>query len=1108
MATDKLLIFQVAFAVVCLAQESTDNIPEPQLTYEWKNIFASESTVLKCKIQPDSESWNYKWYRNGESLSENGNAYSVSSATKQNAGVYTCQGTHKKRNVTSKLSKAVELILSDLPTAQLNVESKWTKVFSTESVVMKCEIQPGSTDWRYKWYRNGQEVPDPTNGNKYSISRTNKEHSGEYTCQGVHSIRTVTTSGSNVIQLTVDYLPTAQLNVESKWTKVFSTESVVMKCEIQPSSTDWRYKWYRNGQEVPDPTNGNKYSISRTNKEHSGEYTCQGVHSIRTVATGGSNVIQLTVDDLPTAQLNVESKWTKVFSTERVVMKCEIQPGSRDWRYKWYKNGQEVPDPTNGNKYSISRTNKEHSGKYTCQGVHSIRTVTTSSSNVIQLTVDDLPTAQLNVESKWTKVFSTESVVMKCEIQPGSTYWRYKWYKNGQEVPDPTNGNKYSISRTNKEHSGEYTCQGVHSIRTVTTSGSNVIQLNVDDLPTPHLNVESKWTKVFSTERVVMKCEIQPGSRDWRYKWYKNGQEVPDPTNGNKYSISRTNKEHSGKYTCQGVHSIRTVTTSSSNVIQLTIDDLPTPHLNVESKWTKVFSTESVIMKCEIQPSSTDWRYKWYRNGQEVPDPTNGNKYSISRTNKEHSGEYTCQGVHSIRTVATGGSNVIQLTVDDLPVPQLTSDWRNVFSSQPVDLKCRIQPDSTNWDYIWYRNGQTFSVSGNVDTHSISSTTKGHAGQYACQGNHRTRLVTTETSKKFHLLVSDLPKPHLTLESKWTRVYPSEKVNMMCDIQPNSTDWHYKWYRNGQEFLYTMDGQKIDSDKKRLIQLASSGQSGNYTCVGKHKTMPVSTTTSNMIDLYVYDDKLVPVVRQYPSFEFMYEEEEVTLQCEVAYLPSIWKYHWFKKTGSKSHEKMNYTFNSTRHMNNDQFFCESERDTYRSERSRPVNLLVKPLPSASLTVDTSWTDILSVDSLTLLCEVHYKDNYGWNFTWFRDGTQLSDSFQERLSVKTTEDMYQSEFQCKGFRTERPTSSTFSEAFKANNLAIEIKPEPDLFISMQDTKSDALLPCNRYSYAGGRSSPTEEHHKSEELLCMSGLNIEQTEGEDETANHEQFKSFRG
>ncbi|XP_028850055.1 pregnancy-specific beta-1-glycoprotein 4-like isoform X2 [Denticeps clupeoides] len=471
-------------------------------------------------------------------------------------------------------------------------------------------------------------------------------------------------------------------------------------------------------------------------------------------------------------------------------------------------------------------------------------------------------------------------------------------------------------------------------------------QESTDNIPEPRLTYE--WKNIFASESTVLKCKIQPESESWSYKWYRNGESLGE--NGNAYSVSSATKQNAGVYTCQGTHKKRNVTSKLSKAVELILSDLPTAQLNVESKWTKVFSTESVVMKCDIQPGSTDWRYKWYRNGQEVPDPTNGNKYSISRTNKEHSGEYTCQGVHSIRTVATGGSNVIQLTVDDLPVPQLTSEWRNVFSSQPVDLKCRIQPDSTHWDYIWYRNGQTFSVSGNVDTHSISSATKGHAGHYACQGNHRTRLVdTTETSKKFHLLVSDLPKPHLTLESKWTKVFPSEKVNMMCDIQPNSTDWHYKWYKNGQEFLYTMDGQKIDSDKKRLIQLASSGQSGNYTCVGKHKTMPVSTTASNMIDLYVY-----------------------------------------------------------------------------------------ALPSASLTVDTSWTDILSVDSLTLLCEVHYKDNYGWNFTWFRDGTQLSDSFQERLSVKATEDMYQSEFQCKGFRTERPTSSTFSEAFKANNLVLKRK----------------------------------------------------------------------
>ncbi|XP_028850058.1 Fc receptor-like protein 5 isoform X1 [Denticeps clupeoides] len=845
-------------------------------------------------------------------------------------------------------------------------------------------------------------------------------------------------------------------------------------------------------------------------------------------------------NDIPEPKVILESK--RVFTSESVTLQCDIQPNSTDWNYKWWRSGHRLTNIENVTTYSISSATKEHSGQYYCQGDHKKKSLITEISKSVRLRVKELPKPQLNLLSKWSKIFSSEEVVLKCDIPVDqAAEWLYKWYVNGQEL---TFGNTsmYSISSAAKEHSGLYTCQGVYTKRPLTTNNSSGIQVLVSELPRSHLTLESNWTKVFSSESVIMKCDIHPGSTEWHYRWYRNGQ-VVGTLNADKYSISSAVKENSGQYTCQGVHKNRSITTSDSNNIELIVEDLPKPVLTLMTTWTKVFYSENVTMKCDIQPNSIDWHYKWYKNHQEVP--FNEDTFSIYFAITENTGKYTCRGFHKIRSVTTTDSDSMGIIVDDLPVPQLTSDWRNVFSSQPVDLKCRIQPDSTHWDYIWYRNGQTFSVSGNVDTHSISSATKGHAGQYACQGNHITRLVTTETSKSFHLLVSDLPKPHLTLESKWTKVFPSEKVNMMCDIQPNSTDWHYKWYKNGQEFLYTMDGQKIDSDKKRLIQLASSGQSGNYTCVGKHKTMPVSTTASNMIDLYVYDEKLVPVVRQYPSFEFMYEEEEVTLQCEVAYLPSIWKYHWFKNTQKEQlhggHE-MNYTFSSTRHMNNEKFFCESERDTYRSERSRPVNLLVKPLPSASLTVDTSWTDILSVDSLTLLCEVHYKDNYGWNFTWFRDGTQLSDSFQERLSVKATEEMYESEFQCKGFRTERPTSSTFSEAFKANNLvlkrklllsisgcvitgivltvlgciylkcrrkpAVEKEPQPDLFMSMQDAKTDALIPSNRYSYVGGDPFPTKECHSSEESLCMYDVELEQRKDDDGTTNYAKLKSFKG
>ncbi|XP_028850059.1 Fc receptor-like protein 5 isoform X2 [Denticeps clupeoides] len=753
-------------------------------------------------------------------------------------------------------------------------------------------------------------------------------------------------------------------------------------------------------------------------------------------------------NDIPEPKVILESK--RVFTSESVTLQCDIQPNSTDWNYKWWRSGHRLTNIENVTTYSISSATKEHSGQYYCQGDHKKKSLITEISKSVRLRVKELPKPQLNLLSKWSKIFSSEEVVLKCDIPVDqAAEWLYKWYVNGQEL---TFGNTsmYSISSAAKEHSGLYTCQGVYTKRPLTTNNSSGIQVLVSELPRSHLTLESNWTKVFSSESVIMKCDIHPGSTEWHYRWYRNGQ-VVGTLNADKYSISSAVKENSGQYTCQGVHKNRSITTSDSNNIELIVEDLPKPVLTLMTTWTKVFYSENVTMKCDIQPNSIDWHYKWYKNHQEVP--FNEDTFSIYFAITENTGKYTCRGFHKIRSVTTTDSDSMGIIVDDLPVPQLTSDWRNVFSSQPVDLKCRIQPDSTHWDYIWYRNGQTFSVSGNVDTHSISSATKGHAGQYACQGNHITRLVTTETSKSFHLLVSDLPKPHLTLESKWTKVFPSEKVNMMCDIQPNSTDWHYKWYKNGQEFLYTMDGQKIDSDKKRLIQLASSGQSGNYTCVGKHKTMPVSTTASNMIDLYVY-----------------------------------------------------------------------------------------ALPSASLTVDTSWTDILSVDSLTLLCEVHYKDNYGWNFTWFRDGTQLSDSFQERLSVKATEEMYESEFQCKGFRTERPTSSTFSEAFKANNLvlkrklllsisgcvitgivltvlgciylkcrrkpAVEKEPQPDLFMSMQDAKTDALIPSNRYSYVGGDPFPTKECHSSEESLCMYDVELEQRKDDDGTTNYAKLKSFKG
>ena len=84
-----------------------------------------------------------------------------------------------------------------------------------------------------------------------------------------------------------------------------------------------------------------------------------------------------------------------------------------------------------------------------------------------------------------------------------------------------------------------------------------------------------------------------------------------------------------------------------------------------------------------------------------------------------------------------------------------------------------------------------------------------------------------------------------------------------------------------------------------------------------------------------------------------------------------------------------------------------------------------------LTLETDWADILTVDSLTLRCDVQVKD-FEWNYTWYRDGNEMADISAD-IHVKSTKETYQSEYTCRGARLQRPTYSALSEAFIANNL---------------------------------------------------------------------------
>uniref|UniRef100_A0A3B3R931 Ig-like domain-containing protein n=1 Tax=Paramormyrops kingsleyae TaxID=1676925 RepID=A0A3B3R931_9TELE len=320
----------------------------------------------------------------------------------------------------------------------------------------------------------------------------------------------------------------ALLTLESNWTEIFTTESVTLRCGLQGDSAEWEYKWYRDQKEIQRYETGHKYRILSVTRSDTGQYTCRGQYRRRRVLSEMSNDISITVS----GRMFYES-----------LQVCGLQGDSAQWEYKWYRDGQEIPPYGPGDKYTITKATLSDSGGYTCRGQYrGRRRVLCEMSN-------DLP-----IKISGRKVLCTST-----------------WH-NQQEIPKYEAGDKYRILSVTRSDTGQYTCRGQHRNRTVFSEMSDDISITVSALPKAVLTLESGWTEIFITENVTLRCDLQVGSAEWEYKWYKNNQEILKSGAGHQHTILSANPSDTGGYACRGQYRRRThVSSEMSSTLQINI---------------------------------------------------------------------------------------------------------------------------------------------------------------------------------------------------------------------------------------------------------------------------------------------------------------------------------------------------------------------------------------------------------------------------------------------------------------------------------------------------------------------------------------------------------
>ncbi|XP_039545755.1 carcinoembryonic antigen-related cell adhesion molecule 5-like [Pimephales promelas] len=869
---------------------------------------------------------------------------------------------------------------------------------------------------------------------------------------------------------------------KDQWFEPFYTgEKIELDCNMPGDG--WKYDWYKGSKHlIRDPT----FTINSASPSDTGDYHCTAKRGDFSVDSG---TLQVRVEEPPQPKLSIESDWKTFYPSEKVILKCSIN--SNEWDYEWFKNRYRLSRNKeisfSGNTLTISSAKASHSGPYFCRGKHRERPlVTTRRTEALQLRIYvNTPKPDIRKDQWFDFFYTGEKIQLDCNM-PGDG-WKYDWYKGSKHlIRDST----FTINSASPSDTGVYHCTAKRGDFPV---NSGTLQVRVEDnTPKPDI-IKDQFDFFYTGEKIQLDCNM-PGE-GWKYDWYKGSKHlIKQPI----FTINSASPSDTGDYHCTAKRGDFPV---DSETLQVRVEDLPKPQLSIESKWKTFYPSEKVILKCSI--NSNEWDYEWFRNRDQLSGDDDisfsGNTLSISSAKASHSGQYSCRGKHLKRTpVTTKQADALKLHIhDNTPKPDIRKDqWFEPFyTGEKIELDCNMPGDG--WKYDWYKGSKHLIRD---PTFAINSVSPSDTGDYHCTAKRGDFSVDSGT---LQVRVEDQPQPKLSIESEWKTFYPKEKVILKCSI--NSNEWDYEWFNDGTQLSDDVDISF--SGNTLTIISAKASHSGQYYCRGKHRERTLVTTrTTEALQLHIHVDTPMPDIRKDQWFDFFYTGEKVELGCNMP--GDGWEYDWYKDSETFITDPT-FNISSASFSDTGDYHCKAKRGDF-SVDGETLQVRVEARPPAVLSLETELSDIMSGNILTLRCSV--SDGRQWSYTWFENEQRLNES-SDVFKVTATEENINSEFKCKGIRTERPLYSALSEGFTANNivlkrkillaisgclvcfiviliigclvLRITRKPEKkktvqeDLFFSMGDSKNQMALPLEEYM----DNSPTEmqECEKKEELF---------------------------
>ncbi|XP_064787559.1 B-cell receptor CD22-like isoform X2 [Oncorhynchus masou masou] len=621
-----------------------------------------------------------------------------------------------------------------------------------------------------------------------------------------------------------DVQPRATLRISPQGL-LYSGDTVTLQCDI-PDYTDWTYYWYINNQ-PGSSTHGKTITISLP--DQAGQYQCLGTRRDRPQNSQRSKAFSIQLTALPTASVSISPQGL-LYPGETVSMQCDISDYT-DWTYSWYI-GNNLHSGTPGKTIT---TLSNRAGQYRCAGVRTGRPQWSPVSVFLPIRVTDYqPSTTLTSDKE--NLFTGDSVTLSCTVE--SSGWKFYWYRHRPDsIPvTTTSGYSYTLSGVSVSDGGQYWCRAGRGDPVYYTLYSDPVQIHVTERPVAVLTLQPNWTQIFSGETVTMRCDIQGGGdTDWNYR-YKTSPLVILFNTKTEYRISPVYMSNSGSYTCEGVKGNKFSKTSDD--VQLNVSGKPKAVLSISPQWLN--PGDSVSLSCEVDKTSTGWRFSWYRTVpyragspslsdksyslQPLSDNvTSEDSYTLIPAGPTPTEGYVCRAGRGDPVYYTLYSQPQFLWSGDLQPSvslRISPNRTQHFRSTSLSLSCEEKGNSTGWRLMRYteRGVESGCVSnwGSItgSTCTIRSTYIGDSGVYWCESG------SGEYSNAVNITVH---AGDVILESPVHPLNEGDSVTLRCKYRTTSSNIKADFYKDGILI-------KNETSGEMTIPAVSKSDEGFYTC--------------------------------------------------------------------------------------------------------------------------------------------------------------------------------------------------------------------------------------------------------------------------------------